>query len=332
MKSVAGLSLVALSVSLIGLPGCRLVTEIDETERENAGDELQISFADAPQLSPDVSGPLIVWEDWRHGNAEIYLYDLRSEEERRLTDHPENQTAPRISGKWVVWEDDRHGERDIYAYDLDADAEQLLTPKGSDQLQPGVHDGVVVWRDNRDGNWELYGADLPSGTVERLPSSDAAALHPALSSEMLVWIAGSRIRGRILSTGEEVEVPGDYRVENWRGGLGLFGHRVVWTDTRIHSNRDVYMYDFEAASERQITTGFEQNHSADISGDRIVWVDDRGGAQKVFLFDLSADEEIQVSPFDGIADGRPRIDGRRIVWTDRRDGFEDVYLFVLKDM
>jgi beta propeller repeat protein len=330
LKFVVGLSIVALSVSLIGLPGCRLVTEIDETEREQAGDEIRITSAVAPQLAPDVSGPLIVWEDWRHGNAEIYLYDLRSEEERRLTDRLTDQTAPRISGNWVVWEDDRHGERDIYAYDLNSDAEQLLTPEGSDQLQPSVHDGTVVWRDNRDGNWELYGSDLSSGTVERLTGSDAAELHPALSSEMLVWIAGSRIRGRILSTGEEVEVPGDYRVEALMG-LGLDGHRVVWTDTRIHSDRDIYVYDFEDRSEQLITRGFEQNHSADISGDRIVWVDDRGGAQKVFLFELGAGDEIQISPFDGIADGRPRIDGRRIVWTDRRAGGEDVYLFVLKD-
>lgn len=331
MKSVAGLSLVALSVSLIGFTGCRLVTEIDETERQKAGDEVRITSADAPQLSPDVSGPLIVWEDLRHGNAEIYLYDLRSEEERRLTDHPENQTAPRISGNWVVWEDDRHGGRDIYAYNLDSDVEQLLTPEGSDQLQPSVHDGVVVWRDNRDGNWELYGADLSSGTVERLTSSSAQESHPDLSSEMLVWIAGSRIRGRMLSTGEEVEVAGDYRVETWRGGLGLDGHRVVWTDTRIHSDRDIYLYDFQDESERLITVGFEQNHSADISGDHVVWVDDRGGAHKVFLFDLSAGDELQVSPYYGMSDGRPRIDGRRVVWTDRRDGNEDVYLFVLRD-
>lgn len=330
MKSVARLSLVALCVSLIYLPGCRLVTEIDETEREKAGEELRITSADAPQLSPDVSGPLVVWEDWRNSHADIYLYDDRSGEERRLTQDAENQTDPHISGDWVVWEDDRHGERDVYAYDLGQDAELRLTPEGSDQLQPSVHDGAVVWRDNRDGNWELYGADLPSGTVERLTGSDAAELHPALSSEMLVWIAGSRIRGRMLSTGEEVEVPGDYRVEAWRG-LGLDRHRVVWTDTRIHSDRDIYVNDFEERSEQLITRGFEQNHSADISGDRIVWVDDRGGAQKVFLFDLSAGDEIQVSPYFGVADGRPRIDGRRVVWTDRRDGNEDVYLFVLRD-
>ena len=64
----------------------------------------------------------------------------------------------------------------------------------------------------------------------------------------------------------------------------------------------------------------------DISGDRIVWKDDRNGAFDIYLYDLFTGTEIRVTKTPSSID-RPAISGDRIVWEETRDGNLDIYLY-----
>lgn len=67
------------------------------------------------QINPDISGHLVVWQDNRNGNWDIYGYNLITDQEFLITTetasstspHPADQTNPAISGQLVVWEDMR---------------------------------------------------------------------------------------------------------------------------------------------------------------------------------------------------------------------------------
>jgi len=67
------------------------------------------------QQNPDIDGNIIVWQDDRNDNWDIYGYNLTRREEFRITDNPYDQTNPAISGSVVVWQDNRNGNWNIYA-------------------------------------------------------------------------------------------------------------------------------------------------------------------------------------------------------------------------
>ena len=87
--------------------------------------------------------------------ADVFVMDLFTGEQRRITDVPAGRNHLRISGSWLVWQDNRNElyerpERyDIYAYGLSIDREIPIAVAPGNQKQPAIHGDVVVWSDNR---------------------------------------------------------------------------------------------------------------------------------------------------------------------------------------
>ncbi|MBN2294209.1 MAG: hypothetical protein JXM70_17410 [Pirellulales bacterium] len=85
------------------------------------------------EKAPDVSGHIVVWQDNRSGNWDIYGYNLTTRKEFRITDNAADQTNPAISGDTVVWQDMRTGVSTIYAvYLTGADIADSPTPLAGD--------------------------------------------------------------------------------------------------------------------------------------------------------------------------------------------------------
>jgi len=92
------------------------------------------------QSAPAISSNIIVWQDNRNGNWDIYGYNILTEAEFQITDDTADQTTPAISGNTVIWEDMRNGQRDIYAAILDGP----LVPKCSSPLQGDLNGDCKV--------------------------------------------------------------------------------------------------------------------------------------------------------------------------------------------
>ncbi len=75
----------------------------------------------AVQTNPDISGHLVVWQDDRNGNFDIYGYNLITRQEFQITTDDADQTNPAISGTLIVWEDSRVAPVNIYYTWLDGD-------------------------------------------------------------------------------------------------------------------------------------------------------------------------------------------------------------------
>ena len=70
------------------------------------------------QKSPAVGDDVVVWQDQRDGDWDIYAYDLDEGREYAVCTAPGDQTRPDVCGDTVVWQDSRSGQWDIYACDL----------------------------------------------------------------------------------------------------------------------------------------------------------------------------------------------------------------------
>ena len=81
--------------------------------------EFAITTNESSQTNPDIDGNIIVWQDYRNNNWDIFGYNLTTQKEFQITDDSHDQTNPAINGNMVVWQDNRNGNSEIYAVVLD---------------------------------------------------------------------------------------------------------------------------------------------------------------------------------------------------------------------
>ncbi len=104
-----------------------------------------------PQGSnPDVSGSIVVWQDSRNGNFDIYASNLETGEEMQITIDAANQWHPRISGNLIVWKDARNKQPDdlnydIYGYDLALGQEFIVSNDPMEEHLIGVDGNQIAF-------------------------------------------------------------------------------------------------------------------------------------------------------------------------------------------
>ena len=91
--------------------------------------EFAVASNEAEQMNPDIDGNIVVWQDNRNGNWDIYGYNLTTRREFQITAESHDQTNPAISGNIVVWEDSRNGNLQIFAMILDGPEVARCTSK-----------------------------------------------------------------------------------------------------------------------------------------------------------------------------------------------------------
>lgn len=93
----------------------------------SSADAVEVTGEGARPGFPAVSGFLVVWEDARNADpfaspteedTDIYLFDIRTGAEVRITSHPSRQELPDISGRQVVWMDRRNGRFEVFAAEV----------------------------------------------------------------------------------------------------------------------------------------------------------------------------------------------------------------------
>ena len=95
--------------------------------------------------------------------------------------------------------------------------------------------------------------------------------------------------------------PGSSAMERIKQSLDIQGDRIVWADNRNEAgeteywnysgNWDIYMYDLSTSRETQITGNNSTQLNPVISGDKIVWQDNRNGNWDIYMYDLSTSKE-----------------------------------------
>jgi TolB protein len=328
--------LVQMSITALALVGCDTSTQAVAPESttpptfaRHPGTEVRLTFDAADHSRPRISGDRIVWQDYRNGDWDVYLYNFMTGMETRITSDSRHDTDPAISGDRIVWSDDS----EIYLHDLTSGTTTQLTDVPGFQKHPDISGDHVVWEDYRTGSLgaRIYLHDLGAGLERRLDDgSFPGPEYPAVSGDRIVWFTPVNTTGdwevfRYDLTDDALSVvDANPEMQIWPD---ISGDRIVWQDHR-NGNADIYMYDLATGTESQITWNTaNQTHPA-ISGDRIVWEDDRNGQRDIYMYDLATGAEWQINSLP--ADARnPDIWGNRIVWEDNRYGRWDVFLFLL---
>jgi serine/threonine protein kinase len=126
----------------------------------------------------------VVYSAERDGNFDIYLLDLATGAEVRLTENPAADVSPRPSpdGESIVFASDRDGDFELYMLTLDTGAVRALTDNAVDDLMPSFSpqgSWIVFVSDTAgDGYYDIFRI-APNGTsLERLFSSTSRNADP----------------------------------------------------------------------------------------------------------------------------------------------------------
>jgi TolB protein len=149
------------------------------------------------------------------------------------------------------------------------------------------------------------------------------------SNQMLPWISGDNIVYEDYRNGRRVYLwnpaNGERQVSMRDSGWPvIFGDKIVYEVVAGNNNIDVYMYDLVSEKEWPICTNPANQFYPVISGDRIVWQDNRNGNWDIYGWDPNNGErQITNNPADQWS---PFISGDRVVWRDTRDGGSKIYM------
>lgn len=269
-------------------------------------------------------------------------------QEIRITTDTNAQQIPAIYEDKIVWQDNRNGIWDIYMYNLSVDtdgngipnyledpkpapdpAEIAICNESHDQQKPIIFGDIVVWQDNRNGNWDIYYKDLTTGTEYALCTASGDQTVPDIFGNWVVW-QDMRVGtfGRIylydLSNGPPSS-PGSAGVLVGGGpGTGTLNRqpavwgnsarwRVVWSQLK-YGTADWNIVENFSGSFDYVTTNPKLQILPDIYENNVVWVDNRNGANDIYMRG-----DVPITTASG-SQRYPRIYGNRVVWQDDNTG------------
>lgn len=299
----------------------------------NIGTETRITTSELAS-HPDIYDNRIVWQDFRNGNYDIYMYDLSTSKETRITANESNQIYPAIYGDRIVWQDDRNGQYDIYMYDISTSTEIRISTYESDQDHPGtygnrhpdIYGERIVWDDYRNGLPDIYMYDLSTSKETQITTHESNQEFPAIYGDRVVWQdyrkGVSDMYMYDLSISKETQINSNGKATFFPE---IYGNRIMLINYHNGSgDRDIYMYDLSTSRETQITNSGSADSPA-IYSDKIVWEDKRTGNWDIYIYNLATSKETQITNDESNQES-PAIYDNRIVWQDRRKGGSDIYI------
>lgn len=128
----------------------------------------------AQQHDPVVRGNVVAWEDYRDGQAEIYMYDLeRSAAALRVTNSTSSQRNPAVGDGWIVYEDRSAfaNGTDLWIYRFATGKVEPLVAMPGDQSMPAFAGDHVVFRDEQYGQSDVMAVRIAGGKPSYLTRS-----------------------------------------------------------------------------------------------------------------------------------------------------------------
>jgi TolB protein len=274
-----------------------------------------------------LDGVNLVWVDKRYSlsaKEDIYLKNLTTMEERRITTDAASQKFPAISGPRIVWEDNRHGNLDIYMFNLNTNQEQRITTNTSKQRYPSISGQRIVWNDERHGRTDLYYFDLGTGLERRVTPTISQPLwgtRPVISGNIIAWVDNRDGEHHVytynISTNQERRVS---TISGTKSNLAISNNRLVWVNWSM-SQGSIYLYNIGDVEEIIATTLTlaPLTNTLSIFNDKIVWSAGGLDTRDIFIHHISSNQTRKLTN-ENSKQTTPVISENWVVWRDFRQG------------
>jgi beta propeller repeat protein len=268
---------------------------------------------------------------WAH-KANIYAYNLTTEQETRVTSVEASDAYPLVAGDLLVWLD----YPGFWGYRLAAgDAEEFritnfqALPTRITFGEQGrllyeraffaLSDHVLVWSDaEAKDTYDILAYDLDRSERIRITDDGYNQTWPAAAGGFIVWADERNDEGDVyaynVDTQEEFPIVTAPLTQTMPS---TDGRHVVWIDGR-DGNDDVYACDLETQTEFPVITGPGDRFLPGVWGDFVIWMEQDGDGVSVYGYDLRLDEKFAIAT-EGGWPADARIWDNVVVWTEYRE-------------
>lgn len=258
--------------------------------------ETRITTNTAEQTNPSIWSNYIVWQDTRNGGSDIYLQDLSTKVQTRVTSNVDAE-YPCVSGDKIVWQDKRNGNWDIYMYEISSKKTTRITTNTADQTLPGVYGNYIVWTDTRNGGADIYLEDM-STKNETWLTSGTGATNPTIYGNKIAWQtvedqALDKIILYDISTKRTTEITYGMILD-----FSMYENQIIYND--MYTGLVTTLYDFSAKKSIELPLMFVKDPA--IYSNKIVFTDNPDGNYDIYMITL--DSEVPNADFFCLRDFR----------------------------
>lgn len=271
------------------------------------------------QYDPAVWGPLVSYTDTSSGNADIWYWDAFTRSSHIVATGPADQVMSSIWGNSVVYVDHSTGYGDIKLYDvLTGLTTNLTNTLNRDETEPTISYRLIAWTSGGSSTLQVHVRDRLLGTEVSL-SGTQDQFRPSASGPRVAYVAGQSIRVYDADTGTSslvVNGPADspsidgshivltefsssadvavYDVAGNRlAGLALPGDQGNahisgnWVSFEDYSSGlpHVGLWHWTTGEVFYPAPSTSNQLLNDISGDRVVYADDRSGDLDLYSYE-----------------------------------------------
>lgn len=281
-------------------------------------------IANHNEIIADIDGNKVIWErrDPITGIFDIYMYDLTSGDEVRITDEPTSKSSPKISGDIIVWEScptPQSTDCDIVMKNTVTGERRAVTSDTSMQTEPAISGDNIVWADNRNNNfnWDIYRYEISTRHTYPVSTAVRDQYYPDIDGNNIIWTDNRY---------------GNFDIFLYDISAGLHEKQLTHEDyyqltAKIDGNKIVYRiafpnnfnqdnlatYDLITSQETRLTNSISDQSFADISGENIVWMDCSPGAAvcNIDNYNFTTGKTMHLPYSQG---SFPVISGDKVVW------------------
>lgn len=288
---------------------------------------VQLTTDPAAQLDPAISGDIVVYTDMRHGNEEVYYYDLSSGTETRITSSSTNQRLNDVSGSRIVFTDLSAPGDHIDLYDVATGVVTSPLTSGPVDRNPRIDGDIVVFERGTSGATDVFAYDLGSRSEIRVTTTTGGQFNPVVSGRRVVYQRhpSSSAPGEIvvfdLDTATET-VLGDSALDDRRPDID--GDLVVWDIVTAAGDTDIAIHDLSTGITEVLTMAGNQR-GAHVSGRVVVFDDDSSGTSDVWMYHIDSKQMILAASGPG-TEFLNDISGGQIVYTSNAKVNFDIWL------
>lgn len=280
----------------------------------------------------DTVGGFDVWEDKiaflgvteDNGNyyGAIYLYDVSTDNLKRITYDSSGKSFPKIKDNKIYWVDDRTlPSSSIWVYDLDEQKEEKTNLDVVEYLEKEVYGSCY---EDKCVNTEKYTVSYKEFVSDGRCPECGSWVGPSYTN-LDVFLYDNELNRTIQITNDTYyEQKHPY----------IWKNKIVWSDNRNgKKNWDIFLYDIDTKEETQIT--FTQDTSEfhpSIYGDYIVY-QKSGDERSIHLYNLKTKEDKKIPEKASLLSENPlKIYDNKVVWRTCKNDWcanEELYLYII---
>ena len=265
---------------------------IEEVVAQVPGLEEQLTFDSIFDWKPRLDDRYLTWVVYSAGEGKVWFFDTKGGKREMVSNVPGDQNDPDISDGKIVWDDTRNGNSDIYSYDISAGKEDAVYCSSSNKFRPAISNGIVAFEDYNSHDYRDIGY-LKAGSTGRPVYIDPNQMDKANPDVDGDWIVYQQL---------------DDGREDW----------------------NIYAYNINTEQLIQVTRDPATQQRPRISGNLVVWEDNRNGKWDIFMYNLKKDLTTAIT-YDDADDREPSVSGSNVVWTrSDHDGVTHIFMVNLQ--